>query len=83
MRGGLIERGFNRLLKYEQVFYGDIICILSYSSVIFISVYSTLTFELDFDLVCCLTNEHHEYHKVYAHYEDKLCLSLSTFNRDV
>ena len=62
MRGML-----SKYLKYEHNFYSDIICIfwesssiiLSFSLVIIIFVYSTQTHELDFDLVCCRTNEHH------------------------
>ena len=51
------------------------------SSVIIISICSTIMFELDFDLVCCLTNKHHQYRKAYAHHEHNLCLALFTFLR--
>ena len=82
MRGGL-----NTPLKYEQIFYAYIICIfqeaspitLSSSSVVIISVCSTQAYELDFDLACCRTNEHHQYHRIYARYEHNLCLALFTF----
>ena len=49
VRGGLIDRGLDNVLKYELTFYGDITCLfresspltLLSSSVIIISVFST------------------------------------------
>ena len=54
---------------------------MSSSSVIIISVSSTQMFELDFDLLCCHTNECLQCHKVFAHYEEELCLKLFTLLR--
>ena len=58
-----MERGLDKFLKYEQTFYGDIICIFQESSsitllslsVIIISVCTHIDAELDFDLICCRT----------------------------
>ena len=76
-------------MKYEQIFYGDVIRIFqefspitwSSSSVLIISVCSTWMFELDFDLVCCRTSIRHETYKIYARYEHNLCLALFSYSR--
>ena len=78
-RGGLTERRIDKILKYEQFFYDNIICIfqeslsitLSSSSAIIISVCCTYAVVLDVDSVCCRGKERHQYHKVYARYEHK------------
>ena len=45
---------------------------MSSSSNSIISVCSTETFQLDFDLFCCCANEHHQYHKMFAHYQHQI-----------
>ena len=69
-RGGLIERGRIKFSKYEQIFYGDIMCIFQSSSPITILLW----------FVAVLKNIIHT-KEVYAPYDHNLSLALFAFLR--